>query len=233
MPFTTYTRTVATTLVAMTSLVAFAQTGATKTQTVILAVNGENFILRTKATTVAELLQEQQALLSAPQTVLNGPLLPSADPTTPITEGLQIAMLPKTTPVSASKKALAPIKVVKATETQKAANRGTLSSRSALGNLSRYEGKRVLTLTATGYGPGENGPWGNRTKLGTRVRYGVVAVDPRVIKLGTRLYVEGYGECVAEDVGGAIKGMRIDLAFNSDRVANQYGRRRVRVVILD
>ena len=121
MPFTTYTRTVAATLVAMTSLVAFAQTGATKTQTVILAVNGENFILRTTATTVAELLQEQSALLNAHQTVLNEPLLPSTAPTTPITEGLQIAMLPKVTPASAPKKAPAPIKVVKATETKKEA----------------------------------------------------------------------------------------------------------------
>ena len=92
---------------------------------------------------------------------------------------------------------------------------------------------KSLILKATGYGPGENGPWGDRTFLGTKVGYGTVAVDPKVIPLRTRLWVQGYGFCVAMDTGSTIKGMRIDLAFNSDRVANQYGRRRVRVVILD
>ena len=68
------------------------------------------------------------------------------------------------------------------------------------------EGKRWLTLEATGYGPGENGRWGDRTKVGTKVGLGTVAVDPRVIPLGSRLWVEGYGFCVALDVGSAIKG---------------------------
>lgn len=222
MPFTIYTRPVAATLVALISLVAFAQTSATKTQTVILVIKGESHVLRTAATTVSELLQEQRVSLTE-QLQTSTPLH------TPITEGMQVSVEPKVALAGDIKKAPAKT-VVKATTE---ASRRTLSSRSSLGNLSRYEGKRVLNLTATGYGPGENGQWGNRTKMGTLVRYGVVAVDPRVIKLGTRLYVEGYGECVAEDVGSAIKGMRIDLAFNSDSVANAYGRKHVRVVILD
>ena len=223
MPFTNYMRSSIATLVALTSLVAYAQTSATKTQTVILVVKGESHVLRTTATTVGELLEEQHV-------VLTEQLLSSAPLTSMITEGMQVSIEPKATPASASLKKPAPMKVV---APKPEATRGTLSSRGTLGNLSRYEGKRVLTLSATGYGPGENGRWGNRTTLGTRVRFGVVAVDPRVIKLGTRLYVEGYGECIAEDTGGAIKGMRIDLAFNSDSVANSYGRKRVRVVILD
>jgi 3D (Asp-Asp-Asp) domain-containing protein len=232
MPFTSYTRTVVASLVALSSLAAYGQTGVNKTQTVILVVNGENFVLKTTAATVGELLQEQHQLLSEQRALLGEQLQPSAPLTAILTEGMQVAILPKTAPATAAapKKPSAPMKVVVA---KKEAARGALSSRGVLGNLSRYEGKRVLSLTATGYGPGENGQWGDRTRMGTRVRYGVVAVDPRVIKLGTRLYVEGYGECVAEDTGGAIKGMRIDLAFNSDRVANQYGRKRVRVVILD
>lgn len=229
MPFKTYTRTAIATLAALTSVVAFAQSGASKTHTVILLVKGESHVLRTTAKTVGALLQEQNVALTE-QLQVSAPL------TTPITEGMQVSLEakvspePKAAPAVASPKPPAPTKAAAPT---KEAARGILSSRGVLGNLSRYEGKRVLTLTATGYGPGENGRWGNRTTLGTRVRYGVVAVDPRVIKLGTRLYVEGYGECVAEDTGGAIKGMRIDLAFNSDSVANQYGRKRVRVVILD
>ena len=51
------------------------------------------------------------------------------------------------------------------------------------------------------------------TASGMRVRFGIVAVDPKVIPLGTRLYVSGYGYAVAGDTGGLIKGMRIDCFF--------------------
>lgn len=96
----------------------------------------------------------------------------------------------------------------------------------------RVEGKRLLTLTATGYGPGENGPWGDQTKLGTTVGYGTVAVDPRVIPLRSRLWVEGYGFCIALDVGGAIKGMRIDLGHDTDEAAALVGRSKRKVLVL-
>lgn len=96
----------------------------------------------------------------------------------------------------------------------------------------RVEGQRLLTLTATGYGPGENGIWADRTRLETTVGHGTVAVDPRVIALRTRLWVEGYGFCIALDTGGAIKGNRIDLGFNSDEEAALVGRKHVRVLIL-
>ncbi len=92
---------------------------------------------------------------------------------------------------------------------------------------------KSLILKATGYGPGENGPWGDRTFLGTKVGYGTVAVDPKVIPLRTRLWVEGYGFCVAMDTGGAIKGMRIDLGFNDDITANQYDPKNIKVIVLD
>lgn len=71
------------------------------------------------------------------------------------------------------------------------------------------------------------------TATGTRPRVGTVAVDPRVIPLGTRLYVEGYGYGRAEDVGSAIKGDRIDVYFNSESEARRWGKRRVKVYILD
>ena len=70
-------------------------------------------------------------------------------------------------------------------------------------------------------------------------KVGAVAVDPRVIPLGTKLYVESldntkdYGFCVAEDTGGAIKGNKIDLFFNTAGEVKNFGRRKVRVYILD
>lgn len=61
----------------------------------------------------------------------------------------------------------------------------------------------------------------------------VVAVDPSVIPLGTRLYVEGYGPAIAGDTGGAIKGMKIDVFLNSNQQALQWGRRTVKVRVLN
>ena len=67
---------------------------------------------------------------------------------------------------------------------------------------------------------------------------GVVAVDPRVIPLGTKLYIESmdgwpdYGYAVAGDTGGAIKGNKIDLFYHSSKTVRQFGRRNVRVKIL-
>jgi len=52
------------------------------------------------------------------------------------------------------------------------------------------------------------------TATGLRAGYGVVAVDPRVIPLGTKLFIPGYGVAVAGDTGGAIKGNKIDLGFD-------------------
>jgi len=60
-----------------------------------------------------------------------------------------------------------------------------------------------------------------------------VAVDPRIIPLGTRLYIEGYGYAIAGDTGGAIKNFRIDLGYNSRSEAMKFGRREVKVYILD
>lgn len=95
---------------------------------------------------------------------------------------------------------------------------------------------RSLMMYASAYDPGPRscGRWATgRTACGMRAGRGVVAVDPRVIRLGTHLYVEGYGYCVAGDTGGAIKGLRIDLGFNTYSEAIRYGRKRVRVYILD
>jgi len=97
-------------------------------------------------------------------------------------------------------------------------------------------GGEVLYMEATGYDPGPRscGRYASgHTAIGLHAGKGVVAVDPRVIPLGTRLYVEGYGECVAGDVGSAIKGRRIDLGFDTYRQALTWGRRPVKVTILE
>ncbi len=70
------------------------------------------------------------------------------------------------------------------------------------------------------------------TASGRPAGHGVVAVDPRFIPLGSRLYIPGYGHAVAGDTGGAIRGNRIDLGFNSLRDALLFGRRAITVYVL-
>ncbi len=67
------------------------------------------------------------------------------------------------------------------------------------------------------------------TAIGRRAGYGIVAVDPSVIPLGTHLYIPGYGSAIAGDTGGAIRGNRVDLGFNSYGAAMRFGRRAITV----
>lgn len=111
---------------------------------------------------------------------------------------------------------------------------------------SKLQYDRVITMESTAYTAGfestgkrPGDPGYGVTRSGSRVRPGVVAVDPKVIPLGTKLYVEAldgsrsYGYSTAEDTGGAIKGNKIDLYFESLTAAQRYGRRNVRVYVLD
>jgi len=94
-----------------------------------------------------------------------------------------------------------------------------------------------IKIVATAYAPGheDNGRWGNLTHIGTQVRPGIIAVDPKVIPLGSRVYIEfpdGHGVyALAEDTGGAIKGNRIDIAFKTRNEAKQFGIQDVKVYI--
>lgn len=87
---------------------------------------------------------------------------------------------------------------------------------------------KVFTCKATAYTYD-----GCLTASGTVERVGAIAVDPSVIPLGTKLYVEGYGYCVAEDTGGFIKGNRIDVYLNSEEECVAWGVKNVKVYILD
>ncbi|MCJ7652280.1 MAG: 3D domain-containing protein [Actinobacteria bacterium] len=91
---------------------------------------------------------------------------------------------------------------------------------------------RFMTMEATGYSPEEPG-LDDTTSSGMKAQHGVVAVDPRVIPLGTRLYIEGYGYAIAGDTGSAIKGNRIDLCFDTLEEVEAYGWRTITVEILD
>jgi 3D (Asp-Asp-Asp) domain-containing protein/peptidoglycan hydrolase CwlO-like protein len=86
------------------------------------------------------------------------------------------------------------------------------------------------TMVATAYYSGGGGLNGTGiTATGLRARKGLIAADPSVIRLGTRVYIEGYGEALVADVGGWIKGNRIDLCFDSLEECYRYGRRKIYV----
>jgi len=100
---------------------------------------------------------------------------------------------------------------------------------------------RTITVEATAYTPhpSENGgTYGGQVLTATGFNLSknpnarIIAVDPRVIPLGTKVHVEGYGEATALDTGGAIKGNRIDVLLPTDSQANAWGRKQVKVTIL-
>ena len=86
-------------------------------------------------------------------------------------------------------------------------------------------GEQQLTVSATGYA------LGGTTATGMPVGWGVVAVDPSVIPLGTRMSIPGYGEGVAADTGSAVQGATIDLWFPTLAEAMAWGRRTVTITL--
>jgi len=86
---------------------------------------------------------------------------------------------------------------------------------------------RVISMHATSYsaataGTSPSSPWYGRTRTGERMRFGIVAVDPRIIELRSQVYVPGYGIGYAGDTGGAIRGRRIDLGYDDDNLVLWY-----------
>jgi 3D (Asp-Asp-Asp) domain-containing protein len=94
-----------------------------------------------------------------------------------------------------------------------------------------YIAADALEMVATAYTADCIGCSGY-TATGYRAGHGIVAVDPNVIPLGTKLYIPGYGFAIAGDTGGAIVGRRIDLGFDSIAGALEFGRRPVKVYTL-
>jgi 3D (Asp-Asp-Asp) domain-containing protein/peptidoglycan hydrolase CwlO-like protein len=86
-------------------------------------------------------------------------------------------------------------------------------------------GRRTIVVSSTGYSlPGH-------TSTGIPVGHGVVAVDPSVIPLGTRITIPGYGEGVAADTGGGVRGADIDLWFPTLAAARAWGRKTVTITL--
>jgi 3D (Asp-Asp-Asp) domain-containing protein/peptidoglycan hydrolase CwlO-like protein len=100
-----------------------------------------------------------------------------------------------------------------------------LTTAAPVSTLAGTGGGRMISVTATGYA------LAGRTATGIGVGWGVVAVDPSVIPLGTHMTIPGYGEAVAADTGGAIVGATIDLWFPTVAQANAWGRRVVSIVL--
>ncbi|WP_042353307.1 G5 and 3D domain-containing protein [Bacillus massiliigorillae] len=131
------------------------------------------------------------------------------------------------------KKSLKATKVVRASQDKVVA----VGTKVINDTVSRGEatGGRELTVTATAYTAFCNGCSG-LTATGFDLRNNpnakIIAVDPSVIPLGTKVYVEGYGYAIAADTGGAIKGNKIDIFFSSKSRAYQWGRKQVKIRIL-
>lgn len=95
---------------------------------------------------------------------------------------------------------------------------------------------RTMTVEATAYTAFCNGCSGvttNGTNLRANPNLKVISVDPSVIPLGTKVWVDGYGEAIAADTGGAIKGNRIDVFISDQAAANNWGQRTVTLKILN
>lgn len=88
--------------------------------------------------------------------------------------------------------------------------------------------RKAVYLEATAYTH-----TGNRTYTGVYPKIGTVAVDPKVIPLNSRLWIEGYGYGIAQDTGGLIKGNIIDLFMDTKEECQRWGRKKVNVYILE
>ncbi len=112
----------------------------------------------------------------------------------------------------------------------------SIGSRGEYTSRGEFHTGRVLRMVATGYDPGPRSCGRcarGRTACGLRAGYGVAAVDPGIIRLGTKLYIEGYGYAIAGDRGRSIRGNRIDLGYSTYAEARRYGRRVVYVHLLE
>lgn len=131
-------------------------------------------------------------------------------------------------------------KIVKEVVTKKPKEKiiaqGTLTHRVASRGASSYANSNIVKVKATAYwavsGVGNTYTSSGRKAVRNSDGYSTVAVDPRIIPLGTRLYVEGYGYAIAADEGSAVKGNFVDVFFNTRSEACNWGVKYVNVHIL-
>lgn len=116
-----------------------------------------------------------------------------------------------------------------------AQNEAKVKSEEVQASSDKAEGK-TLTVSATAYTAkcaGCSGITATGVDLNKNPNAKVIAVDPNVIPLGSKVYVEGYGEAIAADTGGAIKGNKIDIHVPTKDEAYNWGIRNVKVTIMD
>jgi 3D (Asp-Asp-Asp) domain-containing protein len=118
------------------------------------------------------------------------------------------------------------------TAAKKTANKTTKKSTPSRSNDNVVKEFMVSTSAFTANCRGCSGITTTGINLKKNPNLKVIAVDPRVIKLGTKVYVEGYGYAIAGDTGGAIKGNKIDLFMPNHASALKWGRRTVKIKIL-
>ena len=146
-------------------------------------------------------------------------------------ETLSISGPSKEVTASKAKKA----RVASASKTRVASTSAPAASTSAT-SVPTSNVARTMTVEATAYTAyctGCSGTTANGTDLRANPNLKVIAVDPRVIPLGTKVWVEGYGEAIAADTGGAIKGNKIDVFIPNKAGAYEWGRKSVTIKILD
>lgn len=107
-------------------------------------------------------------------------------------------------------------------------------TKAALGGNKQSLSGKTVTVVATAYCPCDkcNYPYGGLPSyIGLPLKYGIVAVDPNVIPMGSKLNIPGYGEGIAADQGNAIKGNRIDLCFPTHQEALKWGIKTVTITV--
>lgn len=129
---------------------------------------------------------------------------------------------------------------VKAATAKSSSTAKSTSASTGGSSINGMQYTKKITMTATAYttSPSENGGY-SVSAMGNPLRHGIVAIDPSIVPLGSKVYVEAadgswsYGVASAEDTGGAIKGNRIDLCFEmSPSKASNFGRQSCNVYIL-
>lgn len=126
-----------------------------------------------------------------------------------------------------------PVATRQITGTRPAPARPTLDAPDYTGTYSRKITMRVTWYNASQGGKARSDPAYGITATGRRLDYGICAVDPNVIPLGSWIYVPKYGKCLAADTGGAIKGNIIDLGFPESAGGQPWYTQTLEIYVLD
>ncbi|ECK3595886.1 resuscitation-promoting factor [Listeria monocytogenes] len=110
-------------------------------------------------------------------------------------------------------------------------NVSTSSATSSSSASSTPSGGKTYKMESTAYSGGGTTAYGINLSANPGLK--VIAVDPRIIPLGSKVWVEGYGEAIAGDTGGAIKGNIVDVYFPNESQCYSWGRRMVTVKVLN